>query len=336
MFGKTKICSKPLAALQRLQRLQRNGFTLVELLVAISIVGIFLSMLLPAAQKVRESARRIQCADHTAQQTLAMHNYQSANGHFPPAFSHPGMTMWSGFILPFLDQVNLYEAVAIEGPWQNDSGATEANVLALGKFLRVFRCPSAAIPTTQFDPIANAVRAPSCYLACASGINNRESGAKPWVGMNAEGDLPASDGIFFLGSKIGFEDIIDGSSSTVLLGEALPDQDLFGDDYLGNSQKVDHWYIGSGELKTYAQIGETNSCENSECLGSTACRINSIKIADSPINDKELSFGSAHNQGANIGFADGHTRFVNESIDAGIWSALGTRRGGEVVGGREL
>jgi len=260
-----------------------------------------------------------------------MLNYESINKHFPPAFNYPSMTMWSAFILPFMEQNSLYQTLNLNGPWSVRDGATAANAGALDRPLEVFRCPSAMIPTTQFDQQVLTNRSPSCYLVCASGLNNRESGPKPWVGMNAEDGLPASDGIFYLGSKTGFGEISDGSSSTVLLGESIPDQDLFGEDYYGNRQKVDHWHTGSADLLSYSRMGGTTSCENSECLASTACPINSIKIPDAPINDKELSYGSAHNQGANISFADGHTSFISDSIDEATWSAMGSRAGREVV-----
>jgi prepilin-type processing-associated H-X9-DG protein len=105
-----------------------------------------------------------------------------------------------------------------------------------------------------------------------------------------------------------------------------------GIDRAGNIQKVDHWYIGSDELSDMASVGSRNSNENSECLGSTACPINSLWQGDATtVDEKELSFGSRHTQGVNMGFADGHVQFVNENVSASIWSAIGTRNGGEVV-----
>jgi prepilin-type processing-associated H-X9-DG protein len=110
----------------------------------------------------------------------------------------------------------------------------------------------------------------------------------------------------------------------------LPDQWLLDDDYSGNIQKVDHWTIGSAELNDYeTALAGGGSDEASECLGSTRPPLNAIKDELSPINDKELSFGSAHPQGVNIGFADGHVRFMSDFTDREVWSALGTRAGGE-------
>lgn len=310
---------------------RKNGFTLVELLVVIAIIGILVGMLLPAVQQIREAARRIQCANNVKQQSLAMLNYENAHEHFPSGFGFPSMTMWSAFILPLVEQNNLYDTLDLEGPWSNLNGATLANSTALDADLEVFRCPSANIPLSQFDGLVDTNRTPSCYLACASGLNNRESGDIPWVGMDNDLDVDGSDGVFFLNSRTRFAGIRDGSSTTVLVGESLPNQDLFGEDYSGNIQKVDHWFIGSAELRNYASMNSVRSAETSECLASTACPINSLFVPDSPMNDKELSYGSAHIQGVNIGFADGHTQFINENIDLNTWSALGSRNGREVV-----
>ncbi len=308
----------------------RRAFTLVELLVVIAIIGILIGLLLPAVQMVRESARRIKCANQVKQQSLAMMNFESAFQYFPPGYSHPAQTMWSGFLLPYIEQGPLYDTVDVEQGWTSFTGAPPGNIEALGVFLEIFQCPSSILEKSQFDPLTDSQRVPCSYLACASGLNNRESGDKPWCGMPAFEDLPKSDGIFFMNSNTPLAAVIDGLSNTVLVGESLPDQDLFDVDYTGNIQKVDHWYIGSRELGTYTEIGSFNSADVSECLGSTACPINSIKVPESPMNDKELSYGSQHIQGVNMGFADGSVHFVVETIDLEIWSAVGSINGGEV------
>jgi prepilin-type N-terminal cleavage/methylation domain-containing protein/prepilin-type processing-associated H-X9-DG protein len=310
------------------QQPPRTAFTLVELLVVIAIIGVLTGILLPAVQQVREAARRIQCANNLKQQALAALNYESAYEHFPAGFTFPGMTMWSGFLLPHIDQGPLFQSVQIEGPWAQVHGAALNNSAALSANIAIYRCPSANVPESQFDPLIQADRSPCCYLGCASGTNNRESGDKPWVGMNTDDGFLASDGIFYLGSAMTMAAIFDGSSNTVLIGEAIPDQEIVGEDYSGNVQKIDHWHTGSGELNDYHHIPSL-SAESSECLGSTACPPNSWLDDASPINDKELSFGSAHPQGLNLGYADGHVKFLSDNIDSAVFSALGTRHGGE-------
>ena len=90
---------------------RKTGFTLIELLVVIAIIGILIAITLPAVQYVRESARRIECANNMKQMGIAMHDYEIVNGHFPPAYAaesyQPGWS-WGTFLLPFVEQENLF------------------------------------------------------------------------------------------------------------------------------------------------------------------------------------------------------------------------------------
>ena len=307
----------------------RRGFTLLELLVVIAIIGILMALLMPAVQMVRESGRRIQCANQLKQQATAMLNYETAHKKLPPGFSYPNMTMWSAFILPYLDERALYSKIDVEQPWTSITGGPQENIDSLGVYLSVFQCPSSGVDQSQVDPLTDSERVPCCYLACASGLLDREAGDYPWCGMAKFEEHPASDGIFYMNSSTRLAEIIDGQSHTLLIGESLPDQYLFGVDYSGNPQKVDHWYIGSRELTFYTEIDGFNSAESSECLGSTACRINAIKLEDATIDEKELSFGSQHPTGVNISYADGSIHFMTRHVEPEVWSAMGTRAGGE-------
>ncbi len=309
-----------------------TGFTLVELLVVIAIIGILIGMLLPAVQQIREAARRIQCANQLRQQALAALNYESAHMHFPAGAEFPSNTMWSAFLLPFMEQGNLFRSVDLDGPWSPVIGASEANAAALSVRLPYMRCPSANLSGPQFDPLTDTERMPSSYLACSSGLLDRESGDFPWAGMDADQQFRESDGVFFINSRTRIAAIADGTSSTVLFGEALPDQTLTGVDEGGNVQKVDHWYIGSSELGDMRSSFNRGSAENSECMGSTAAPINSIKRTDTNIDQMELCFSSNHPGGVNLGFADGHLEFVGEDVSMTVLSAIGSRANGEVVG----
>src|SRR5437867_4613006 len=105
-----------------LHRNRSRGFTLIELLVVIAIIAILIGLLVPAVQKVREAAARMQCANNLKQLGLACHNYQSSNNHLPPGLNGPyppnsGFTFSAPnigvlvYLLPYIEQENLYRQI---------------------------------------------------------------------------------------------------------------------------------------------------------------------------------------------------------------------------------
>mgnify|MGYP003716050725 FL=1 len=132
-----------------MKKQKKQGFTLIELLVVIAIIGILVALLLPAVQAAREAARRTQCANNLKQLGLALHNYHSSIGIFPPS-SHwePGVDLnlannpnlsenWVIMILPFLEQQGLAAKFDLTQP------ITQAiNAAARGTKLKVMLCPS--------------------------------------------------------------------------------------------------------------------------------------------------------------------------------------------------
>jgi prepilin-type processing-associated H-X9-DG protein/prepilin-type N-terminal cleavage/methylation domain-containing protein len=288
------------------------AFTLVELLVVITIIGILLALFLPAVQASREAARRTQCQNNLRQMAIAVHNYQDTCGCLPSGLIWPNRTLWSGLILPQIEQKPLYDTLEFGSPWDADGSANER---ACGTYLGVYQCPSAAVPR-HMDAQGIARRVPCTYLVCATGSDARESGPPPLVG-GAD-----SDGVSFVNSSVRLEDVRDGTSSTVALGETLFSFDIRGPDRTGRIQVVDHWYIGTAE-------GLDN--ELSEAMGSTAVAVNSILMPDAHIEHKELCFSSHHPGGAQVMFADGHVQLVSDTIDPDTWSALGTRARSEIA-----
>lgn len=295
-------------------RPRRPGFTLVELLVVIAIIGVLIGLLLPAVQAAREAARRVQCLNNLKQIGIAVHLYHGVENSFPTGVVAETCAMWSGLLLPQLEQEPLYNTITWNGQW-NQPGSRNAQ--ACSQTLPVYRCPSAVAPD-RIDNAGIPNRVPCTYLACASGKLARESGPDPRVGLG-------NDGVFFVNSAVRFADIKDGTSHTVAVGEALFRWDIVAPDATTMLQVVDHWYIGSPE------VYRSPFTEVSEALGSTAASINAVMNADPSIaiDEKELCFSSYHADMVQVLFCDGRTTSVTASVEDRIWRALGTRAGRE-------
>ena len=296
----------------------RYAFTLVELLVVIAIIGILIALLLPAVQAAREAARRIQCSNNLHQMAIGLQNYHSGYRKFPPGLTYPNGTMWSGHLLPFIEQSNIYQGLDFSQPWATPGSG---NAVACTTFLSVYRCPSSDAPEfSNAQGIAG--RVPATYLAVGSGTDQYESG-----GVSNHLGGTNRDGLMFGNSAIRMAHVLDGSSNTLAVGEALFRPDVVGLDLDGRVyQIVDHWYVGTdGALSFDGRIKEI-----SEAIGSTGVLLNGID-QDIPIDHKEIGFSSRHAGGVLFAFADGHVQVLSNNIDRVVYSNLGSRNDGQVV-----
>lgn len=131
--------------------LPRPAFTLIEMLVTISIIGILIALLLPAVQMARASARLTQCSNNLHQIGIALHGYHDARKTLPPGclqWRPPGASpisykqfAWSAFILPYLEQTPLYESIDFNLPYDDPRNAPAGSAR-----LSMFICPSATAP----------------------------------------------------------------------------------------------------------------------------------------------------------------------------------------------
>jgi prepilin-type N-terminal cleavage/methylation domain-containing protein/prepilin-type processing-associated H-X9-DG protein len=348
------------------ERRKCHGFTLIELLVVIAIIGVLIAILLPAVQSAREAARRAQCVNNLKQQGIALHNWHDINKHFPvgslldekTGSNGLGVT-WSAFILPQLENQQLFDALSIyddRHQWaEPGSGrpsasvtsvdATDRNIAAEETVVQVFRCPSAAIPLHIFDVSTDfwAVqkRVPATYLGNCSGSILADWGTTDLIQREmfkgkANVNGQTADGVFRTQYTTRFSDLTDGTSSTVMVGEALPDpvasSPNVGEDPTNGRQasrgfpcNKDHWSIGGDDADFTRDM--------SEFFGSTAIVINHPKVPTTNPTwpQYEMSYGSAHPGGANFLFSDGSVRFLKSAVALPVFRALGTVQGGEVA-----
>lgn len=302
---------------------RKSAFTLVELLVVIAIIGILVGLLLPAVQAAREAARRLQCSNNFHQLGIALNSYHDSHRRFPPAYVIPVRLMWSGCLLPQIEQGNLYSTLQFGEPWEVPN---TPNGRACETFISTYSCPSSDAPKS-IDGLSNlSNRVPGSYLAVASGTATQESGTGPLNIGHAN-----QDGLMYTSSRNRMSNVLDGTSNSVAVGEALFRPLVTGPDLYGRVfQIVDHWYIGS-DNQVPISVNPPLLQEFSEGMGSTGVPMNAINNPSLLIDERELCFSSLHPGGCLFVFTDGHVQFVSQSIDRTIYSAIGSIAKGEVV-----
>jgi prepilin-type N-terminal cleavage/methylation domain-containing protein len=188
--------------------MRRKAFTLIELLVVIAIIAVLLGLLLPAVQKVRAAAQRIQCANNLKQLGLALHHYHDARGSFPPGVVADSSDLRNGkysglvFLLPFLEQDALYQRYNFNVPWK----AAENLPLAPMR-VPTFLCPSNSEEVPQNGGIGGA---PTHY-AFSKGAQAH---------LSRDGAIRPGSGLFDVNGSRRIADVRDGTTNTFAMGEA--------------------------------------------------------------------------------------------------------------------
>ncbi|HEY0983219.1 MULTISPECIES: DUF1559 domain-containing protein [unclassified Schlesneria] len=345
-------------------KIRSRGFTLIELLVVIAIIAVLIALLLPAVQQAREAARRTQCKNNMKQMGLALFNYESTHGVFPPAridlAGPPGpvifQTSWTTMCLPFFDQTPLYNIYNFNVSWDNP-----ANIPATSAKLSVFVCPSApsgrSIPTPDIMNV-NYPWPAAGYGACDYGSMNSVRPAfflshglpTPPVGMatntaTINSSNPPSptkyewDGGLKKFASTRISDITDGMSNTLMAVEDAGRPQLYRAGRATTNGGIptvkDGWGwadIQGGYSLDGATIDGTITGKASCTVPSGPCNLTTAATpyAMNRTNDSEIY--SFHIGGSQVLMCDGSVRFLSENISAVTLGALSTRNCGEVVG----
>jgi prepilin-type N-terminal cleavage/methylation domain-containing protein/prepilin-type processing-associated H-X9-DG protein len=319
-------------------RANRRGFTLIELLVVIAIIAILIGLLLPAVQKIREAAARLKCQNNLKQLGLAMHNYHDANSALPMGVGSHGCCWgtWQVLILPYLEQQNLsklylnYSGNDASGPRY---GAA-ANLPITGQHIAILTCPSDTPNTTSAVSYHNYVvnwGNTSLYGLPLNGVpflgapfNCFEGEDITAAGHDYDYLTPADVGHGFFGKPVPFGAISDGLSNTLLASETVQGQgnDLRGYTWWGSAAGFVTYMLPNDSGPDVITGGSCDPTRNPPCTTtSTASR------------PRMMAARSRHSGGVNTVFCDGHVVFIPNSINATVWNALGSTRGGEIISG---
>lgn len=293
----------------------RRAFTLVELLVVISIITLLIGLLLPAIQSSRESARMTQCRNNLKQIGLGVALFHDARRELPPSRNYDHYSSWAFLILPFMEEMNLFESWDPTLKYYYQSDEARLSVVPM------YECPTrpgGTIVSTSRDDIvsphetSNHVPGITGHYACSAGFG--PAGTWNWISSNGAmvmgfGDTepPTPDGDFALPgailksykSRTAYKDLVDGLSATIVVGEkhARPSQ--------------------------YGIASEDGAIYNGDHPGNfSRCGGPGCPIASTVYAPFQANFGSYHLGTCNFVFADGSVHSISKVISTDVLGRL--------------
>ncbi len=335
-----------------MSRRDRNGFTLIELLVVIAIIAVLIALLLPAVQSAREAARRAHCTNNLKQIGLGMLNYESAQGSLPPGWKGCCWGTWAIFIMPFIEQQQIYNgwntlgnnsglAGYVDGPLRYSG---PCNVTVTSTRINTYNCPT----DTPHSPVPSAVN--GVLFPTVSGNYNVNFGNTSSTQIQTYGNITFRGAPFTdMGSPLfahGFTNspagtgfavvhlaaIQDGTTNTMLTGEVVIGQGS-GGQYNApyDLRGFLYWYAGAA-FESYLAPNSTQP----DLMQSTAYCVypygNNPPCAPASVITLTTNAARSHHPGGvNVGMGDGSVRFIKNSVNYAVWQALSTTQGGEVI-----
>jgi prepilin-type N-terminal cleavage/methylation domain-containing protein/prepilin-type processing-associated H-X9-DG protein len=344
----------------------RKGFTLIELLVVIAIIGVLMGLLLPAVQKVREAAKRVQCANNLKQLGLAIHNFHGTNeflvpttiaeaANVPatmPAVADPdGFSTWATLLLPYIEQDNLYQQWNLQ--WQC---SRQPNPHAYQTPVKTYLCPSRPDPVLSKNDCFTGGGMVGDYnpnLGTINGVNNVTQNDGPVI--EAMPTYASSGGFTIVTQwrgRLRFADVIDGTSNTIIFGEKDirpnslrgkgEDRSIFGGQNNSTRRCGGIKRLGANSFSS-VQYGNNKTPPPYPLpnpLPSTDVTVLQVRPIGTPQDDGSstasqyinTAFGGPHPGVCQFLFTDGSVKAIGVNIDIYTYTYLITRNGGEPIG----
>jgi prepilin-type N-terminal cleavage/methylation domain-containing protein len=302
----------------------KRGFTLVELLVVVAIIGVLVALLLPAVQQAREAARRSQCVSQLKQVAIGMHNYENTFGRLPVGAYGCCWGTWQVSVLPYIEQKALFDLYVMDRkfgvPVDDARYSHAANFPVTTKRIKPLICPSDTNPQRVAN---NAVTYHNYVVNFGNTIyDQRDFSGISFLG----GPFFEVTGVNDSRPGVRFAELTDGLSNTLMASETIQGQ---ASDLRGFS-----WWRGGAVFTGYqgpnSAIGDTmfsaGQCDSSKLLNPPCAPPTSAL----PF---QMAARSRHPGGVNTATCDSAVRFISNNIAIGVWRAFTSCHGGDAVEG---